>query len=152
MPLLYIQHETSLHARFEAKYKCQTAGNCATTKTCNITYSEINTFEYHVSCTDGKISVRIITYFSTVVPFNSCVFLSCSPFIVNTTFSTDLVGCWSFFYLSSDRRSFKTQRPIENAVITMKDLQERKTQLLNGTTVKKVLKNKLSPLTQFNLN
>ena len=30
-----------------------------------------NTFKYHVSCTDGKISVRIvifITYFSTVIP------------------------------------------------------------------------------------
>ena len=36
----------------------------------------INTFKYHVSCTDGKISVRIIliAYFSTVVPLTRCVF------------------------------------------------------------------------------
>ena len=31
------------------------------------------------------------SYFSTVVPSNSCVFLSCRPFVVNT-FSTGLVG------------------------------------------------------------
>ena len=36
--------------------------------------------------------VYYFTYFSTVVPFNICVFLSCRPFIVNTTFSTGLVG------------------------------------------------------------
>ena len=51
--------------------------------------------KYHVSCTDGKISVRInyhFTYFFTVVPSNSCVFLSCRPFVVNTTFLTRLVG------------------------------------------------------------
>jgi hypothetical protein len=32
-----------------------------------------------------------ITYFSTVVPFNSC-FLSSRPLVVNATFSTGLVG------------------------------------------------------------
>ena len=32
------------------------------------------------------------TYFSTVVPSNICVFLFCRPFVVNTTFSTALVG------------------------------------------------------------
>ena len=31
-------------------------------------------------------------FFFTVVPSNSCVFLSCRPFVVNTTFSTGLVG------------------------------------------------------------
>ena len=33
-----------------------------------------NTFKYHVSCTDGKISVRIIliTYFFTTVPLTNC--------------------------------------------------------------------------------
>ena len=31
------------------------------------------------------------TYFFTVVPSNSCMFLSCRPFVVNT-FSTGLVG------------------------------------------------------------
>ena len=42
----------------------------------NAEQSKTSTFKYHVSCTDGKISVRIIliTYFSTVVPFTSCVY------------------------------------------------------------------------------
>ena len=48
------------------------------------------------------------TYFYTVVPFNSCVFLSCRSFVVNTTFSTGLVG-------------------VENVVLTTKGLQERNT-------------------------
>ena len=44
-------------------------------------------------CTDGKISVRInLPLFSTVVPSNICMFLSCRPFVVITTFSTGLVG------------------------------------------------------------
>ena len=36
----------------------------------------INTYKYHVQCSDGKISVRIIliTYFSTFVTLTSCVF------------------------------------------------------------------------------
>ena len=35
-----------------------------------------NSFKYHVSCTDGNISVRIVlfTYFSTFVPLTSWVF------------------------------------------------------------------------------
>ena len=37
-------------------------------------------------------------YFSTVVPFNTCIF-SCRPFAVITTFSTDPVWCPSFFCL-----------------------------------------------------
>ena len=36
--------------------------------------------------------INYFTYISTVVPSNSCVFLSCRPFVVNTTFSTGLVG------------------------------------------------------------
>jgi hypothetical protein len=43
----------------------------------------------------GRFQLELIyyfTYFSTVVPFNSCVFLSSRPFVVNTTFSTGLVG------------------------------------------------------------
>ena len=54
----------------------------------------INTFKYHVSCTGGKISVRInllFYLFFTVVPSNSCVFLSSRLFVVNT-FSSGLVG------------------------------------------------------------
>ena len=43
----------------------------------NFWQSVIDTFKYRVSCTDGKISVRInyfFTYFSTVVPPNSLCF------------------------------------------------------------------------------
>ena len=36
--------------------------------------------------------IYYFTYFSTVVPSNSCVFLSYRPFIVNTTFSTGRVS------------------------------------------------------------
>ena len=37
---------------------------------------KISTFKYHVSCADGEISELFIfiTYSSTAVPFNSCVF------------------------------------------------------------------------------
>ena len=34
--------------------------------------------------------IYYFTYFSTAVPSNSCVFLSCRPFVANTTFSTGL--------------------------------------------------------------
>ena len=56
--------------------------------------------------------IYFITYFSAVVPFSSCVFLSCRPFVVSANM-------------------------LENVVLTTKYLQERKTQLLNGTTVEK---------------
>ena len=36
--------------------------------------------------------INYFTYLSTFVPSNICVFLSCRPFVVNTTFSTGLVG------------------------------------------------------------
>ena len=55
----------------------------------------IKTFKYRVSFTDGKFSVRInlLFYVSfTVVSSNTCVFLFCRPFVVNTTFSTGRVG------------------------------------------------------------
>ena len=73
--------------------------HCFLTTRCNHTNwsfwisSKIKTFKYHVSCTDGKISLRInllFYLFFTVVPYNLCVFLSCGPFVVNTTFSTGL--------------------------------------------------------------
>ena len=43
----------------------------------------------------GRFQLELIyyfVYFSTVVPSNMCMFLSCRPFVVNTTFSTGLVG------------------------------------------------------------
>ena len=55
-----------------------------------------NTFKYHVFAPmhrDGKISVRInLPSFSTVVPSDICMLLSCRPFVAITTLSTGLVG------------------------------------------------------------
>ena len=68
----------------------------------------------------GRFQLELIynfIYFSTVVPSNSYVFLSCRPFVVNMKFSTGLVG-------------------VENVVLTTKGLQERNAQLLYGMTVK----------------
>ena len=48
---------------------------------------------FHASM--GRFQLELIyyfTYFSTVVPSNSCVFISCRPFIVITIFSTGLVS------------------------------------------------------------
>ncbi len=59
----------------------------------------LDTFQYHVSCTDGRISDRInlsFYLFFTVVPSNSCAFLFCRHFVVNMTFSTGLVGVKKF--------------------------------------------------------
>ena len=80
--------------------------------------STLSTFKYLVSCTDGKVSVRIIyfIYFSTGVQSNSSVFLFFRPLVVNTTFSTIKIL-------------------VENVVLTTKGLQKRNTQLLDGTTV-----------------
>ena len=82
----------------------------------------LNTFKYQVSCTDGKISVRIllITYFSTVVPCTSCVF-----------FPVGLLSLtWHFLTVpvvpSVSLMTEGTKRPVENVVLTMKGLQERK--------------------------
>ena len=54
------------------------------------------------------------------------MFLSCRPFVVNTTFSTGLVGI--------EVTSTPT-RPVENVVVTTKGLQERNIEMLDGTTV-----------------
>ena len=65
----------------------------------HVKYTFINTFKYHVSCTDGKISDRInlsFYLFFTVVPFNRCAFLFCGHFVVNMTFSTGLGGVKKF--------------------------------------------------------
>ena len=59
--------------------------------------------------------------FSTVVPSNICMFLSCRPFVVITTLSTDLVGV----EVSS----------VDNVVITTKGLQDRNIHIFDGTTV-----------------
>ena len=64
----------------------------------------------------GRFQLELIyyfTYFSTVVPSNICVFVSCRLFVVNTTFST----CWN--------------------ELTTNGLQKRKTQTLDKTTEEK---------------
>ena len=43
--------------------------------------------------------IYYFAYFSTALPSNSCVFLSCRPLVVNTTISTGLV-CAEFSSLS----------------------------------------------------
>jgi hypothetical protein len=81
----------------------------------------------------GRFQLEFIyyfTYFSTIVPSNSCVFISCRPFVVDTTLSTGLVGV--------EVSSVSTPTgPVENVALTTKALQERNTQLLDGTTVEK---------------
>ena len=94
--------------------------------------------------TDGNISVRInLPLFSTVLPSNSRLFLSCRPFVVITTFSTGLVGVkftsvsWSPVNCPSQETEVTSTptRPVENVVITTKDLQDRNNLLLDGKTV-----------------
>ena len=61
----------------------------------NVELAFSDTFKFHVSRTDGKTAVRInllFYLFFTVVPSKTCIFLSCRPFVVITTFSTVLVG------------------------------------------------------------
>ena len=57
------------------------------------------------------------------------LFLSCRPFVVNTTFSTSLVG------VEETEVTSTPTRPVENVVLTTKGLQDRKKQLLDGRTV-----------------
>ena len=88
--------------------------------------SQVNTFKYHVSCTDGKIRVGIIYFYHLFFhrrPTHKLCFLSCRTFVVNATFSTGLVVSSVSF--------------VENVALTTKDLQEKKTQLVSGTTVEK---------------
>ena len=52
-------------------------------------------FKYHVSCTDGKISVRINLLFCLFFhrcPIQQLCVSFLRPFVVNTTFSTGIVG------------------------------------------------------------
>ena len=60
-------------------------------------------------------------------PTHKLCFLSCRPFIVNATFSTGFVVC-SVSWLGQKTLQHPT-RPVENVVLTTKDLQERKQNL-----------------------
>ena len=64
----------------------------------------IDTFKFHVSCIDGKISVRIIYFYYLFLhrrPTHKLCFIYCRPFVVNVTFFTGIV-------VSSVSRNYKT--------------------------------------------
>ena len=86
-------------------------------------------FKYHVSCTDGKISVKIISFL--LLPTHKLCFPSCRPFIVNTTFSTGLV-VFPVSGLDSWQETEETTKPVENVMLTTKGLQERQHNLWVG--------------------
>ena len=69
--------------------------------------------------------------FSTVVPSNVRMFLSCRSFVVITTLSTSLVGV---------EITLSPTRPVENVILTTKDLQDRNIRILDGTTVENKVK------------
>ena len=68
----------------------------------------IHTFKYHVFAPMGRFHLELIYLYS---------------------FNCQLPK-------SGDRRNFNTQKPVENVVLTTKDLQESNIQVLDGTTVK----------------
>ena len=66
------------------------------------------------------------------------MFLSCRPFVVITTFSTDLVGVEVTSVNCPSQETEVTSTPtspVENVVITTKGLQDRNIHILDGTTV-----------------
>ena len=98
---------------------------------------------------EAQSSDRInLPLFSTVLPSNSRLFLSCRSFVVITTFSTGLVGVevtsvsWLGQLTVGDLNcpsqetevTSRPARPVEN-VITTKGLQDRNNLLLDGRTV-----------------
>ena len=92
-----------------------------------------NTLKYHVSCTGGKISVRINYFYCLFFhrrPTHKLCFLSCRLIVVNAIFSTGLVVS-SVSGLGSWQLKFST-RPVANVVWTSKGLQERKHNLWVG--------------------
>ena len=87
-------------------------------------YERINSiFKYHISCTEGKISVRI----------NLLVYLYLPPSFHLT------VVCYCPVGQETEVTSTPT-RPVENVVLTTKGLQERNIQVLDGTTVENKVK------------
>ena len=87
--------------------------------------------------TKSHALIRInLPLFSTVLPSSSGLFLSCRPFVVMTTFSTDLVSVYSVSWLGQLTEVTSTPtRPVDNVVIATKGLQDRNTNIIAGTTV-----------------
>ena len=84
---------------------------------------------FHAPMGRFQLEFIVIPLFSTVVPCNICMFLSCRPFVV-ITFSTGLVGVEVWTEVTST-----PTRPFENVVITTEGLQDRNNLLLDGRTV-----------------
>ena len=88
-----------------------------------------------------KINLLLFYLFFTIVPSNTCVFLSYRLFVANR-FSTGLVGVevssvsWLGQLTVETEETSTAIRPGENVVLTMKGLQKRNTQVLDGVTVK----------------
>ena len=88
---------------------------------------QYNTFKYHVSCTDGNISVRInllfyLYFLPSSHPTSVCFFpVGLSLLISTVNFPS--------------QETKVTSTPVENAVLTTKGLQERNIQMLDGMTV-----------------
>ena len=77
---------------------------------------KLYTFKYHVSRTDGKISVGIIYFYYLFFhsrPTHKLCFLSCRPFFFNVTFSTGLVVS---SVTCPSQETEKTIRPVENVM------------------------------------
>ena len=79
---------------------------------------------FHALMRRFQLELMYCYLFFTVVPSNTFVFLSYRPFVVNTTFSTGIVGV-----------EVSSVSWHEN-VLTSKGLQERNTKVFDGTTVK----------------
>ena len=63
----------------------------------------------------GKFQLALIyyfTYFYIVITSNSCVFLSCRPFVVKTTFSTVLVSVEVSFAQARRQKKLQHQQDL----------------------------------------
>ena len=67
-------------------------GNTGISHPCNHTVSQRSVSGSSSICSYVRFHLLFYLFFTAVVSSNSCVFLSCRPFVVNTTFSTGLVG------------------------------------------------------------
>ena len=117
----------------------------------NVKYSFRNQY-FYISCFMHRWEdfssnwFIVLPLFSTVVPYNICMFLSCKPFVVNNIFNRSC-GCWSYFCLLAWAVELSC-RPlvvittfstglvgVENVVTTTNGLQDRNIHILDGKTV-----------------
>ena len=94
----------------------------------------IITFKY-VFAPMGRFQLELIYLFFHRPSIKKLLFLSCRPFVVITTLSTGLVGVEvnSVSWLGQETEVTSTPtRPVDNVVITMKDLQDRNNCFMEG--------------------